>query len=137
MTRWLFVAAVSCALAFGADELKKERPKPPAAAQEEIPPEEDAGSAPKEYSFNPLQAEKELKIGNYYVRKGSVRAAAMRFREATKWNEGYSDAWLRLGEVEEKLKDSKAAKEAYAKYVALAPEAKNSAEIRKKLSRLK
>jgi len=25
----------------------------------------------------------------------------MRFTEATKWNEGYSDAWLRLGETEE------------------------------------
>ena len=44
---------------------------------------------------------------------------------------------VRLGEAQEKLKDSKSAKEAYSKYIALAPEAKNAAEIRKKLARLK
>jgi len=136
MTRWLLALAVSGAIALGADQLKKERAKPPASAQEEIPPEEDVTRAPTEYSFNPLQAEKELKIGNYYFRKRSYRAAALRFREATKWNESYSDAWLRLAETQEKLKDSKAAKEAYAKYVELVPEAANAPEIRKKLTRL-
>jgi tetratricopeptide (TPR) repeat protein len=136
MSRWLLCLATSCALALGADELKK-RPAPPVSTEEEIPPEEDANLAPKEYSFNPLQAEKEIKIGNYYFRKGSFRAAALRFQEATKWNEGFAEAWLRLGEAREKLKDSKAAKEAYAKYVALAPDAKNVSEIQKKLRRLK
>jgi tetratricopeptide (TPR) repeat protein len=119
-----------------ADDLKKERPKPP-STQEEVPPEEDESLSVKEYSFNPLQAEKELRIGNYYFHKGSFRAAALRFREATKWNNGYSDAWFRLGEAEEKLKDPKAAKEAYAKYAELAPDAKNIAEVRKKLAKLK
>jgi predicted Zn-dependent protease len=91
----------------------------------------------KEYSFNPLQAENELKIGNFYFKTGKYRSAAMRFTEATKWNDGSSDAWLRLGETEEKLKDSKAAKEAYTRYLALASDAKNAAEIRKKLQKLK
>ena len=136
MSRWLLCLAASCALAFGADELKK-RPKPPVTMQEEIPPEEDTGLTPKEYSFNPLQADKEVRIGNYYFRKGSFRAAALRFQEATKWNEGNADAWLRLAEAREKLKDPKAAKEAYAKYVELSPEAKNTPEIRKKLARMK
>ena len=76
-----------------------------------------------EYSFNPLQAEKELQTGNYYFKKGSYRAAASRFREATRWNDGFIEAWLRLGEAEEKLKDRQAAKEAYAKYLALAADA--------------
>jgi tetratricopeptide (TPR) repeat protein len=137
MFRWAIVLAVACALCPAADELKKERPKPPTSAQEEVPPEEDANTVVKEYSFNPLQAEHELKIGNYYFRKGSFRAAALRFREATKWNEGYPDAWLRLGEAEEKAKDKKAAKEAYAKYLQLSPDARNSADIRKRLARLK
>ncbi len=137
MSRWpvallLFAGVCACA-----DDLKKERPKAPQSTQEEIPPEEDTSIAVKEYSFNPLQAEKELKIGNYYFRKGSYRAAAQRFREATKWNEGYADAWLRLGEAEEKLKDKPAAKEAYSKYVELAPESKNLPDIKKKLEKLK
>ena len=47
------------------------------------------------------------------------------------------DAWLRLGETEEKLKDPRAAKEAYTKYLDLASDAKNASDIRKKLQKLK
>jgi len=104
----------------------------PPVAQE--PPEEDATLVEaKEYTFNPLQAEKEVKTGNFYAKKGNHKAAAFRFREATKWNPGMAEAWLRLGESLEKRKDAKGAKEAYAKYLELAPDAKNVAAIRKKL----
>ena|ERR1041384_7477717 len=122
-------------------ELQKRRPPssapPPPEAKEQIPPEEDKSIAPTEYSFNPLQAEKDLKVGNYYWKQGKYRAAEARFREATRWNEGYGDAWLRLGEAAEKLKDSKEAREAYTKYLEVASDAKNTGEIRKKLERLK
>jgi tetratricopeptide (TPR) repeat protein len=116
-------------------ELRKDRPKQP--TKEIAPPEEDKSLATEEYGFNPLQAQKELQTGNFYFKKGSYRAAANRFREATKWNDGYGEAWLRLGEAEEKLKDPKAAHEAYAKYLEIAGDAKNAAEIRKKLDKLK
>jgi tetratricopeptide (TPR) repeat protein len=106
-------------------------------AKEQAPPEEDESVKVKEYSFNPLQAAKELQIGNYYFKKGSYRAAADRFREATKWNNGFPEAWLRLGEAEEKLRDRKAAREAYAKYLELDPEGKNAAEVRKKMAKEK
>ena len=56
---------------------------------------------------------------------------------ATKWNSGESEAWLRLGEAQEKLKDHKAAREAYSKYLELAADAKNAEEIRKKVEKLK
>lgn len=109
---------------------QQEKPK------EQAPPEEDETlSKPTEYSFNPLQAERELRVGNFYMKKGSFRAAAERFREAAKWNHGLAEAWLRLGEAEEKQKDKKAAREAYAKYVELAPDAKNAAQIRKKIAK--
>jgi len=118
-------------------ELKKQRPQPKTSDQEVMPPEEDTSVAVTEYSFNPLRAEKELRVGNFYFKKGSYRAAASRFREATKWNSGYTEAWLRLGEAEEKLEDKKAAHDAYAKYLAIDSSAKNAAEIRKRLSKLK
>ena len=102
-----------------------------------LPPEEDKSIAVKEYAFNPLQAQKEIRTGNYYFKKGAFRAAAGRFEEATKWNDGEPEAWLRLGEAEEKLKDQKAAFKAYSKYLELASDAKNADEIRKKLDKLK
>jgi Tfp pilus assembly protein PilF len=100
------------------------------------PPEEDLSIAEKqEYTFNPLQAAKELKIGAFYFKKGSFRAAARRFEEATKWDPNSSEAWLRLGEAHSKLKDDKAARTAWEKYLELEPEGKQSADIRRKLGR--
>lgn len=99
----------------------------------EEPPEEDASVKEKEYSFNPLQAEKEIKVGDYYQKKGNYKAAAMRYSEATKWNPGGADAWLKLGDMRERLNDLKAAKEAWSKYIELAPDAKKAADIKRKL----
>ena len=105
---------------------------PPPVTQE--PPEEDATLvSAKEYTFNPLQAEKEVRTGNFYAKKGNHKAASLRYQEATKWNPGYAEAWLRLGESLEKRKEGKGAKEAFAKYLELAPDAKNAALIKKKL----
>jgi tetratricopeptide (TPR) repeat protein len=137
MSRWILALLLSLAATGLADDLKKERSKPPVSDQEEIPKEEDESLAVKEYSFNPLQAQKEVRVGNYYFKKGSYRAAALRFREATKWNAGDAEAWLRLGETAEKQKDDKTVKEAYTKYLDLAADARNAPEIRKKLERLK
>ena len=140
MSRW--VLALLALSVFGprgalADDLKKERPKDATITKEEVPKEEDENLSAREYSFNPLQAEKEVRVGEYYFKKGSYRAAALRFREATKWNQGYGEAWLRLGETAEKQKDTKTAKEAYAKYLEVAPDAKDAAEIRKKVEKMK
>jgi Flp pilus assembly protein TadD len=107
----------------------------PAQPQQQEPPEEDETLAPKEYTFNPLQATKEVKIGSYYFKKGNYRAAAKRFTEATRWNPNFAEAFLRLGEANEKLKDDAGARQAYSKYLELAPDAKNSEAVRKKLAR--
>jgi tetratricopeptide (TPR) repeat protein len=124
---------------FAQDEPQlKKRPadqSKPQQQQEQEPPEEDESLAPKTYSFNPLEAEKDLKVGLYYFKKGNYKASTSRFREATLWNPTYAEAFLRLGESEEKLKDKKAADEAYSKYLALAPDAKDAESIKKKLAR--
>jgi tetratricopeptide (TPR) repeat protein len=119
-----------------AQDLKKDRPAP-TVTKEEVPQEEDENLKTEEYAFNPLRAEKELTVGNYYFKKGSYRAAANRYREATKWNPGYGEAWLRLGEAAAKQKDTAAEKEAFAKYLEISPDAKDAPEIRKKLEKLK
>jgi tetratricopeptide (TPR) repeat protein len=123
--------------ALSASAQAKDQPKAAAPQpQVQAPPEEDDNLKVKEYSFNPLQANKELLVGTEYFKKHSYKAAAMRFREATRWNPNLAEAWLRLGEAEEKRKNAKDAKEAYAKYLELQPEAKDTAEIRKKIASL-
>lgn len=135
MARWA-IPLMAVGLLAAEDKPALKNQHPPAAQQEQEPPEEDETlTAKKEYSFNPLQASKEIQIGNFYFKKGSYRAATQRFREATRWNSGDAEAWLRLGEAYEKLKDSKAAKDAYGKYLQLAPEARNASQIWKKIKK--
>lgn len=100
------------------------------------PPEEDEALAVKEYSFNPIQAQKELQVGNFYFRKGSYRAAAGRFLEATKWNPGLAEAYLRLGEAYEKLKATAQARQAYEKFLELDPKHRQAGVVRKRLKEL-
>lgn len=109
---------------------KQQEQQPPAPVE---PPEEDENLKTKEYSFNPLQAQKELNIGNFYFKRGSFKAAAGRFEEAIKWNPGYADAYLRLGEAREKLGQKKEATEAYKAFLENAPDHKRAAEIKKKI----
>jgi len=118
-------------------QLKTERPQPAASDKEEVPPEEDSSLATTKYSFNPLQSKKDVLAGKFYARKGNYRAAAGRYLEATKWDDSNSEAWLLLGEADERLKNKNAAREAYQKYLDLAADAKDAADIRKKLAKLK
>jgi len=123
----------SC-LAQGAKEQSQSTSK--SQRKESEPPEEDEGSKPKEYAFNPLQAQHELEVGEFYLKKGSYGSAVGRFIEATRWNPGLAEAYLRLGEAEIKFKDQKAAKEAFEKYLQLAPDSKNAAQVKKKLEKM-
>jgi tetratricopeptide (TPR) repeat protein len=113
-------------------KLQQRKPQTPPAEEQE-PPEEDVTMKPKEYTFNPLQAEKELKIGDYYFKKGSFRAAAGRFDEATKWNPGMAEAYFKLGEAREKIKDKKSARLAFQKYLELEPDGKDAPRAKKAL----
>jgi tetratricopeptide (TPR) repeat protein len=118
-------------------QLKTERPQPATSDKEEVPPEEDSSLATTKYSFNPLQSKKDVLAGKFYARKGNYRAAAGRYLEATKWDDGNSEAWLLLGEADERLKNKNAARAAYKKYLDLAADTKDAADIRKKLAKLR
>src|SRR3954463_10924487 len=88
-------------------EPDRQKPAPNAKdAKEEVPPEEDTALTTTEYSFNPLQSAKDVSVGNQYYKNHKFRAAELRYTSATKWNEGNAEAWLRLGEVAERLKDA-------------------------------
>jgi tetratricopeptide (TPR) repeat protein len=105
--------------------------------QVQLPEEEDKSTVKKEYSFNPVQSKKEVTVGEFYFKKGDFKAAAGRFLEATRWNAGNAQAWLRLGETAERQKDAKSAREAYEKYLDVATDAKNAGEVKQRVERLK
>lgn len=103
----------------------------------ELPPEEDKSDIPQTFSFNPVESNAQVMKGDFYFHKGNYVAAISRYDEATKWNDGNAEAWLRLGEAQEKKPNAKAARAAYEKYLELQPNGKNAAEIKKRIARLK
>lgn len=139
MSRWLSALFLIAFSGFAeTPPQKQDKKQEPAAQQEEPPPpDEDLAATAKVYSFNPLQAQKEVRTGEFYFKKGSFRAAAQRLREATKWNPNYAEAWLRLAQTAEKQRDEKTAAEGYTKYLQLQPDSKEAPEVKKKLEKLK
>jgi tetratricopeptide (TPR) repeat protein len=117
---------------------KKLETTKPAKPVEQEPPEEDESLKPEDFTLNPLEAQKNITAGDFYFKtRKNYHAAARRYLHATKWDPGSSEAFLKLGECEEKLNDHKAAREAYGKYLELAPMAKNAAVIEKKIEKWK
>ena len=108
--------------------------KPPAATVPE-PPEEDESLAPKVYALNPVQSKKEIVVGDQYFKKTKYSAAANRYLEATRWDPGSTEAFLKLGEAREKLHQYGPARAAYSKYIELAEDPKEKDAIRKKMEK--
>lgn len=103
---------------------------------EDNPPEEDEEQKPEQYAFNPLKAKQVLDIGMFYMHKSQYKGATGRFLEATKWNPGWAEAYLRLGEAQAKLGRPDDAKKSFAKVVELAPKSKEAREAEKRSGKL-
>lgn len=100
------------------------------------PPEEDENLAtPKVYTFNPLQAKKEIQTGDFYMKRGNFRGAAARFREASMWDDGSEEAFFKWGEAAEKLKDYTAAREAFGKFASMTADKKKADDVRKRVAK--
>lgn len=118
----------------GTTSAQKDEQSPP---DEALPPEEDESVKPKIYPFDPLEAERNIRVGNFYMHQAKTagyRAAAGRYEDATKYNPKSAEAYFKLGEAEEKLKNKERARAAFTKVVQIAPGSKFAKEARKKLA---
>ena len=123
----------------------KQAPSQPASPQQSVPvpqkvpdeanlPEEDDEVAPEKFVLNPLESDRNVRIGNYYWHKNKFRAALMRYERATKFNPSSAEAFFKVAEVEDKLQNADAARVALKKVVDLAPDSKLGHEAKKKLA---
>jgi tetratricopeptide (TPR) repeat protein len=116
---------------------KPQTPPPaPPATQEQEPPEEDPDLQPQQYSFNPLEATRNITAGNFYFKKGNYRAASRRYLEASKWDPMSAEALLKLGESYEKLRDFTKARETYEKYLMTASDSKDIEAVKRRIAKL-
>jgi tetratricopeptide (TPR) repeat protein len=116
----------------------------PAQQQDAPPPKSPAkpnkdnatANAPDQPPWDPLRAEKDLEVGQYYMRKGDVDAAIDRFQDATVAKPGYAIPFRYLGDAQEKKGLKKQAIKSYQRYLDLYPHAEDGDKIRKKIEKL-
>src|SRR5260370_588467 len=108
------------------------KPKPSAKQKKDSATQ----NAPDQPTWDPLRAEKDLEVGQYYMKKGDVDAAIDRFQDATTAKPGYAIPFRFLGEAQEKKGLKRQAIKSYQRYLDLYPHAEDGEKIKKKLERL-
>jgi tetratricopeptide (TPR) repeat protein len=94
-------------------------------------------NAPDQPTWDPLRAEKDLEVGQYYMHKGDVDAAIDRFEDATLAKPGYAVPFRYLGEAQEKKGLKREAIKSYTRYLDLFPHADDRSKIEKKIEKLR
>jgi tetratricopeptide (TPR) repeat protein len=115
-----------------------DKPAAPADKPKPAKPNTDNAtkSAPDQPTWDPLRAEKDMQVGQYYMRKGDVDAAIDRFEDATLAKPGYALPFRLLGEAQEKRGLKKKAIKSYQRYLDLYPKAEDKDKIQKKIDKL-
>jgi tetratricopeptide (TPR) repeat protein len=108
------------------------KPKPPAKKKNDTATQ----NAPDQPAWDPLRAEKDMEVGQYYMKKGDLDAAIDRFQDATTAKPGYAIPFRFLGEAQEKRGLKKQAIKSYQRYLDLYPHAEDGDKVRKKIDKL-
>ncbi len=114
----------------------------------EIPEEDEDLVQETDYAFNPIQAEKEVRVGDFYWKKKSYVAAAGRYREATLWNPRWAEAYWKLALAEQKVAETTSSDserevsleqsiDALRKYLELEPDGKEAKKARRMIAEAK
>jgi tetratricopeptide (TPR) repeat protein len=112
----------------------------PAAPSGKRPSEKNrdaaTSNAPDQPVWDPARAEKDIKVGHFYMDKGDVDAAIDRFEDAAVAKPGYALPFLYLGEAHEKKGQKRLAAKAYRRYLDLDPHAEDAVKVQKKIDKL-
>jgi tetratricopeptide (TPR) repeat protein len=119
--------------------------EPPANPADKLPPPADkpkpnrdnaTQNAPDQPKWDPLRAERDMQVGQYYMHKGDVDAAIDRFEDATTAKPGYALPFRLLGEAQEKKGLKRQAIKSYTRYLDLYPKAEDKDKVQKKIDKL-
>ena len=136
-------------LLFAVSQTHAQDPQPESSSKPATPPDDmkpkSAGkqkkdsatkNAPDQPAWDPLRAEKDLEVGQYYMKKGDLDAAIDRFQDATTAKPGYAIPFRFLAEAQEKKGLKKQAITSYQRYLDLYPHAEDGDKVRKKIDKL-
>jgi len=127
-----------------AQDPPRESSSKPAQPPADAPPKSSAKqkkdtstqNAPDQPAWDLLRSEKDLEVGQYYMKKGDLDAAIDRFQDATVAKPGYAIPFRFLAEAQEKKGLKKQAIKSYQRYLDLYPHAEDGDKVRKKIDKL-
>jgi len=136
LARILLTTAVilGAATSLRAQASQSDEPAKPKANKQTDTATKNAEDQPK---WDPLRAEKDLEVGQYYMRIGKIDAAMDRFQDAIDAKPGYAVPFLYLGEAQERKGMKRDAVKSYKRYLELYPHAEDKEKIEKKIERLR
>src|SRR6202158_351296 len=134
---------------YAASQARAQDPQPESSSKPAKPPDDmkpkstgkqkkDSATqnAPDQPAWDPLRAEKDLEVGQYYMKKGDLDAAIDRFEDAAAAKPGFAIPYRYLGEAHEKKGQKREAIKSYTRYLDLYPHAEDKAKVRKKIDKL-
>lgn len=92
--------------------------------------------AEEEFEFNPLKAEKNLEVGQYYLKKGNYDAAIDRLKDALKYKSNFAAPHRLLGEAYEKKDRYEDAVKHFKRYLEILPSADDAKKVQKRIEKL-
>jgi tetratricopeptide (TPR) repeat protein len=95
------------------------------------------GSAVQEFHpWNPLKANKDIQVGNFYFNRKNYKGALERYKDALYYKQNDAVATFRVGECEEKLGHKEEAKKSFEQYLKILPDGPLAKEAHSQLAKL-
>ena len=135
LPQMMVVAALACAAGTVASA-QSAKPDDAPKAKPKSQTDTATKSAADQPIWDPLRSEKDIEVGQYYVKIGNLDAAMDRFNDAIIARPGYAIPFRYLGEAQEKKGMKREAIKSYTRYLDLYPHAEDRERIRKKIDRL-
>jgi tetratricopeptide (TPR) repeat protein len=133
------VAMLAISLQIRAQDAPDKKPAD-TAKQDSAAPKKDTAAKAEEAKdqpvWDPQRAEKDLEVGQYYMKRGDIDAAIDRFEDAILAKPGYALPYRYLGDAQEKHGMKRQAIKSYTKYLDLYPRAEDAAKIHKRIEKL-
>jgi len=130
---WLLAASFCGSTLVARAQSSDEPPKPKANKQTDTATK-NTEDQPK---WDPMRADKDIEVGQHYMRTGNIDAAMDRFSDAIEAKPGYAPPFRYLGEAQEKKGRKRDAIKSYTRYLELYPHAEDKEKITKRIEKLR
>ncbi len=86
--------------------------------------------------WNPHEADKDVEVGTFYFKRGNLKAAEARFRDALTWQDNHAEAMYRLGVTLQKEGRPVEARMYYEQYLKILPKGEFAEDSRKEIEKM-